>query len=123
MEINFIQLNKVNRQFANGLISEIKRQGEKLPFTDEELEEKINDLKPFDLSLDPEKLHNRPLLFWHGKQDQVVPFDYAYEFYLNNKELYKNNPDWFKFLSDPNAGHKVSRSGVLETVQWFRKFL
>ncbi|KEF38296.1 alpha/beta superfamily hydrolase [Schinkia azotoformans MEV2011] len=111
------------KQFANGLITEIKRQGEKLPFTDEELEEKINELKPYDLSLEPEKLYNRPLLFWHGKEDSVVPYDYAYEFYVNNKDLYKSNPEKFKFLSEPKAGHKVSRNGVLETVQWFRKFL
>lgn len=110
-------------QYANALVSEIKSRDIKLPFSDEELAKKIEGLKHYDLSLEPDRLRNRPLLFWHGKADPVVPHDYAYQFYLNNKDRYKKHPERLKFLSDPNAAHKVTRNGVLETVNWFKRYL
>lgn len=110
-------------QYATALINEMKKRSVKLPFTDEELATKVEELKEYDLSLEPEKLRNRPLLFWHGEADPVVPHNFAYQFYLENKEMYKKYPERLKFLSEPNVGHKVTRNGVLETVQWFKQFL
>ncbi|WP_458414352.1 prolyl oligopeptidase family serine peptidase [Schinkia sp. CFF1] len=110
-------------QYGRALITEVKKNGIELPFSDEELTKKINDLKPYDLSIEPERLLNRPLLFWHGKADTVVPYQYAHQFYEKNRNMYKNIPERFKFLSDPHAGHKVTRKGVLETAQWFKEFL
>lgn len=40
----------------------------------------------YDLSLQPEKIAGRPLLFWHGKQDVVVPYNHVVEFMEENKE-------------------------------------
>lgn len=34
----------------------------------------------YDLSLHPEKLDGRPLLFWHGTEDRIVPFSDVAEF-------------------------------------------
>jgi hypothetical protein len=41
----------------------------------------------YDLSLQPEKIDGRPLLFWHGKQDVVVPYNHVVEFVEENQDL------------------------------------
>lgn len=41
----------------------------------------------YDLSLQPEKIAGRPLLFWHGNRDNVVPYDHVVEFIEENKDL------------------------------------
>ncbi|MFJ1626389.1 alpha/beta fold hydrolase [Marinilactibacillus psychrotolerans] len=41
----------------------------------------------YDLSLQPEKLAGRPILFWHGNQDEIVPFEDTAEFVSENPDL------------------------------------
>ncbi|MCD7034946.1 esterase [Metabacillus sp. GX 13764] len=94
-----------------------------LPITDNELDEQLNRLRPFDLSLHRDKLQNRPLLFWHGEKDPVVPFAPTYRFYEEVKKDYENHPENLVFIKDPNADHKVSREGLLALVDWFCKHL
>ncbi|MBF8807868.1 MAG: alpha/beta fold hydrolase [Enterococcus lacertideformus] len=49
----------------------------------------ISWVKHYDLSLQPEKLAGRPLFFWHGKQDEKIPFQQTSDFVKKNqKELY-----------------------------------
>ncbi|WP_078548163.1 esterase [Litchfieldia alkalitelluris] len=109
--------------FCRGLIAGFRKQGTKLPLTDEQIEQQIALLKKFDLGHQPEKLNGRPILFWHGKNDEVVPFQFTYEFYKQIQPFYKGNEENLKFLEDPTRGHKVSREALLETVEWFRKHL
>ncbi|HSH25780.1 MAG TPA: prolyl oligopeptidase family serine peptidase [Massilibacterium sp.] len=87
------------------------------------IDEQIERLKSFDLSLQIDTLNKRPLLFWHGKQDPIVPFQNAYMFYEEAKSHYGSNIDSLQFIADERGEHKVSRKGVLETVHWFEKFL
>lgn len=110
-------------KFALKQIDTLKLHGVNIPLTEEELNELMDKIKELDLSLQPEKLENRPLLFWHGKQDTVVPFAPAYQFYESIQSLYGNVPDRLKFISEEKAGHKVSTNGVLETVKWFENHL
>lgn len=50
-------------------------------------------LKKYDLTQYPEKLGNRPLLFWHGKLDEVVPYRYSHQFF----EKIKNKSSQVKY--------------------------
>ncbi|PPA72350.1 esterase [Jeotgalibacillus proteolyticus] len=109
--------------FAKAQINHFKKNGFRLPMTDEEIEEQLKVLADYDLSLHPEKLKQRPLLFWHGKADTVVPYEPAHTFFKTVYPQYENKPDNIRFITDENAGHKVSRKGVLETVKWFSKHL
>lgn len=104
---------------AKGQLEQIEARGLKLPMTDEEVEKLYMTLSHFDLSSQPEKLANRPLLFWHGKKDQVVPYEPAQTFYESIKEHYTSHPEDLKYISSKNSGHQVNRSGVLANVQWF----
>lgn len=108
---------------ARGQITQLKKSGIKLPFSDEELEHEFAALRPFDLSASSEKLAQRPLLIWHGKQDPIVPFQPTYNFYEKVKEAYSQSPANLHFIVDEKAGHKVSREALLETVSWFEDHL
>ncbi len=109
--------------FSRGIIHELKKNGERVPFTDEEIEQQITFLKRYDLSSQPEKLKHRPMMIWHGRFDEVVPFQYTYDFYQQIRPFYKGSEDLLKFIEDPKAGHKVSREGLIETVNWFKYHL
>ncbi|MFA8439127.1 prolyl oligopeptidase family serine peptidase [Pueribacillus sp. YX66] len=108
---------------AKSQINALRKTGQKLPFTEVEEDEMYSNLEKYDLSLKPELLKERPLLFWHSETDDVVPFEPTYKFFLKAKSYYTNKPKNIKFIHDETNGHKVSRKGVLETVRWFEAFL
>ncbi|OCA84283.1 esterase [Bacillus sp. FJAT-27225] len=103
---------------ANWQVSELKRLGYELPQSEEELMVQLEALKEYDLTLQPEKLAGRPLLFWHGQADTTVPHRFAWDFY---KSLLagKNGQGDVKFISEQHAGHKVTRQGTYGLVDWF----
>jgi len=107
--------------YAKTLVDSFRKTGN-LPITDEMIEELYEKIQQYDLSLQPEKLNNRPLLFWHGENDAVVPFDHSYTFYEDVVKLYRNKED-IHFIKEANQDHKVSRHAILETVHWFEKHL
>lgn len=109
--------------FARAQIEHLKKANPSLSFSEDELDEMYASLQKYDLSKQPEKLSGRPLMFWHGKKDPVVPFQPTYTFYQNIKKEYEKNPSCLKFIIDEEADHKVSREGLLETVAWFEKYL
>lgn len=110
-------------QFAKKKLEKINDLGIKVPFSDEELQQQIDSLATYDLSKQSATLAKRPLLFWHGKKDPVVPFQPTYEFYKQIEKDYVDHPDQLQFIVDEQAEHKVSRNGVLKTVEWFKKHL
>jgi len=110
-------------KYALWQINELKKRGIVLPFKSEQVAELMDKLKILDLSKQPEKLKQRPLLFWHGKQDPIVPFSFTYDFYETIQPLYKETPEKLHFITDEKSGHKVSREGVLKTVEWFDTYL
>lgn len=110
-------------KFSRWQLELLKGQGAQLPFTDTEIEQHLEILRKYDLSIQPEKLANRPLLFWHGKKDPQVPYDFAYEFYQRIKPDFQEEPDKLRFITDEKAGHNVSLAGVNAAVQWFKNYL
>lgn len=107
--------------YAKTLVHSFKKMSD-LPVTKDEIEHLYQKLEPYDLSAQMDKLNERPLLFWHGENDSVVPFDHSYTFYDKAKHLYQD-PDKIRFLNEANCDHKVSRYAILETVKWFDKYL
>ena len=90
--------------------------------TKEEVDKLYETLQTFDLSLQVEKLNERPLLLWHGDNDPTVPFEHSFRFYESTVKVYKDQ-DKIKFIREKNQGHKVSRMAILETVKWFVSYL
>ncbi|MFV0254998.1 MAG: prolyl oligopeptidase family serine peptidase [Erysipelotrichaceae bacterium] len=70
-----------------------------------ELENDIKSWQDFDLSLQPEKIAGRPLMFWHGTKDKLVPFESSFEFYnkIKDKDFAKN----VSFIKSTDIAHTV----------------
>jgi len=111
------------QSFAKQQVQKLKDEGMNFPISDEMIKKQIDHLYDYDLTQHKDALQNRPILFWHGKKDHVVPFLPTYQFYQEIKPLYQTNKDHLKFIAEENAGHKVSRQGVLEAVNWLEKHL
>lgn len=82
------------------------------------IKEAMEMLKPFDLSLQPEAINNRPLLAWHGEKDDVIPLSQSTEFF---NDLGSNSN--YCLVEEAKRMHHVSRLAVEETVEWFAKHL
>lgn len=108
-------------RFALWQLDEMENRNVKVNLSKEEISNLLNQLKQYDLGLQPEKLNKRPLLFWHGKLDSVVPYHSAYHFYEQNRKNYEGTEGLFEFITDENAGHNVSNAGVIATAEWFAK--
>lgn len=88
------------------------------PMSDEEVRKTNELLAKYDISLTPEKFAQRPLFFWHGKKDKTVPFKDTYTFYLKLRAYYEKNPEDLNFFVDNQAGHAVTREGMLASTEW-----
>jgi len=110
-------------EFALEQIQKLKDNGINIPLTDEELQKQIVILHESDLSKHPEVLEMRPILFWHGVKDNMVPYQPTYDFYKRIQNLYAKVPERLEFITDKNSGHKVSREGLLRTVDWFERWI
>ncbi|MGV2940775.1 prolyl oligopeptidase family serine peptidase [Mesobacillus sp. LC4] len=115
--------NPSYEQFALWQLNEIEKRNVKIGLSQEQISSLLNELKQYDLSQQPEKLDKRPLLFWHGKLDPVVPYQSAYHFYEQNRISYEGTEGMFEFITDENAGHNVSNAGVEATANWFKKHI
>ncbi|SDL98655.1 prolyl oligopeptidase family serine peptidase [Sediminibacillus halophilus] len=104
--------------YAKALVDQMKKSSSDFEMSDEQIHTIYQQLETIDLSKQMDKLYERPLFFWHGEADPVVPFDHAYSFY-NEVVPYYKNPESIRFLREVGRGHKVSRFAVLETVKWF----
>lgn len=110
-------------EFALWQLNEMEKRGVQIGLSQEQVSDFLNQLKQYDLSLQPEKLNKRPVLFWHGRLDPVVPYQAAYHFYEQNRKSYEGTNGMFEFITDENAGHNVSNAGVEATANWFEKHI
>lgn len=106
--------------FAEKMIQFAKEQEIHIP--QEQITKLFNEIEKVDLGKYPEKLNDRPVLFWHGEADDVVPYNLTYDFYQETKSFYENQAD-YQFIGEKKRAHKVSRLAILETVKWFSKHL
>ncbi|HLR09692.1 MAG TPA: alpha/beta fold hydrolase [Bacillota bacterium] len=107
--------------YAKQLVQTYKQSGE-LQITKTMEQDVYALLEPYDLSQHMEMLNERPLLFWHGDKDPVVPFSQPYAFYHDALMYYKKQAN-IRFIREKNRGHKVSRLAILQTVEWFSQHL
>lgn len=86
-------------------------------------EKVLNQIRPYDLSAQLDKLAGRPLLIWHGKEDQVVPYPFSEKLYHELVASYEHEPEHLQFLAEDKTAHKVTRQAVLRSVEWFEGHL
>ncbi|MFS0655950.1 prolyl oligopeptidase family serine peptidase [Bacillus sp. 179-C3.3 HS] len=106
--------------FLKAQILDMRQKGLLDDITDEDVNKQLEALRPYDLTLQKDRLNNRPLLFWHAENDPVVPYRHAKAFYDELVEdEYRQHPHLLRFITDEQAGHKVTRQAMFETVDWF----
>lgn len=105
-------------EFARELVAAAEAEGMEFPY---DVETRISELEPYDLSKHLERLGDRPLLLWHGKKDDVVPFKYSEK--LVDTLTLENRAKNVEFVIDEHAKHKVSIDGINRTTVFFQKNL
>ena len=105
-------------ELAKGQIEQFEQAGYKIPVTDAEREQLLEGLATLDLTKDSAALAKRPIYFWHGKKDPTVPYKPTYKFYESVKTDYADVPERLVFVTDKQAGHSVTRGGMLGAVNW-----
>jgi uncharacterized protein len=110
-------------EYLHWQLAQMKNLGVSLSFTDEQIAGQLSVLRQYDLSHQPNRLENRPLLFWHGKKDPIVPYELTHSFYQSVKDHYIKKPENIQFITDEYADHKVTKEGLKATVEWFEKHL
>ncbi|WP_153732002.1 serine aminopeptidase domain-containing protein [Sporosarcina obsidiansis] len=110
-------------RLAKGQIAYAERGGRTLPVTLAEREQLFTALERVDLSKNPSRLNHRPIFMWHGEQDSLVPFELTKEFYHEMQQDYQECPERLSWMPEEEAGHSVSRSGMLAAVNWLAQHL
>lgn len=109
--------------FANYQLDQMKAAGMNIPLDEVQIEKMKSLLATYDITIDPSRFKERPVLFWHGQKDQTVPFDKTYEFYERLRLNYYQEPERVEFIKSPNDDHKVPREGVLAVTDWLSHHL
>lgn len=76
-------------------------------------------LAPYDIEHQLAKLGNRPLLLWHGEDDDVVPASETQRLYqeLSARQLHKQ----LTFIVEPRVKHRITPSALSATTAFFEQ--
>lgn len=110
-------------KFTRWLLQNYKVEGRPIydSLDSELVESRLNELAPVSLNLQPEKIAGRPVYFWHGENDAVVPAKITQKFVEENKRTeYGRN---ITFELTEGVGHKVPKEIVNKTTEYFKKHL
>ncbi|MGB6407589.1 MAG: prolyl oligopeptidase family serine peptidase [Planococcus donghaensis] len=110
-------------ELAQAQMTQYESRGFQLPISEEEREKMLATLAMFDSVEHQENYQKRPIYFWHGEQDVTVPFEPTYRLFKSLKKQYEEVPEKIVFRREREAGHAVSRAGMLEATEWFVKHL
>ena len=108
-------------KFAKYQIEAMEATGIQFPLSQQQKTEMIEHLAPFDLEKDDSILNDKPIIFWHGVKDDVVPFFLSHPFF--EKQQQENKTAISQFIIDEKAAHAVSRQGVLNVTKWLVQHL
>lgn len=97
-------------------IRQFKEQGIEFPMSEEQQLAILDGLSQYDIKASPEIFERIPTIFWHGKQDNVVPYYMTYPFFEHL--IRENKAQNVRYIIDEKAGHAVSREGMLEVTEW-----
>ncbi|EPH94691.1 MULTISPECIES: alpha/beta fold hydrolase [unclassified Enterococcus] len=99
----------------------VRRSGEFKMSLPEDYFDLISWVKNYDLSLQPEKLAERPLFFWHGEADEKIPYRHVFDFVRENHGT--ENGKNISFLSSAEDRHLVKVPTMVDTAEFFLRSL
>ncbi|MEZ2575665.1 esterase [Buttiauxella ferragutiae] len=83
--------------------------------------ESLNKLADYDISDQLEKAGNRPLMLWHGEEDDVVPA--AETWRLQQALIEKGLDKQLLCLREPGVKHRITPSALEATSRFFSEYL
>ena len=102
-------------------VEELKQKGIELPMSDEQQSALFHMLGKYDMEQHESLWANKPIIFWHGEKDTVVPYRMSRPFYEQlEKEGKAAN---IQYIAEPKAGHAVSRNGILQVTDFIAQRL
>lgn len=103
--------------FTKEVLAEAKNRGKALPA---DIYAQLDALAPLSLAEDPSKIAGRPVHFWHGTRDEMVPYQLTFDFYqeIKHQDFAQNVS-----FSTTDDGHKVPYSISQETACFFKNNL
>lgn len=108
-------------KLAEHQLEEFEVKGIKFPMTPAQQEETLQMLSHYNLEQHMEHAKQSPIIFWHGQKDSVVPYRMSRDFYDQLEDKQGQYP--IHYIGEPNAGHAVSRDGVLTVTDWLAQHL
>ncbi len=105
-------------KLAEHQLNTIRINGKPLEFSVEQREATYNLLSPFNLEAKREIFDEKPIIFWHGQRDGIIPFSLSHMYYEQNL---KNSRA--EYIAEKNAAHAVSRSGILQVTEFLAQHL
>lgn len=83
-----------------------------------EIRQKLTELAPISLNLQPEKIAGRPVYFWHGTNDRIVPANLTKDFVKETQKMdYGKNVHLE--LTD-GVGHRVPSEIIQKMTKYFQ---
>lgn len=107
--------------FATSLINHINQNND-YQISVSEQERVLTEVSQYDLEKHINKLQDRPLFIWHGKDDDVVPFEHAEQLFEQIKMNGQSKKN-IKFVEEKNRSHHLSRLAISEATRFFTHFL
>ena len=86
--------------------------------TAQQKNEAIMYLQQYDIEKKEEIFKQKPIIFWHGAQDQIIPIHLSYNYYEN--QLMNTLAE---FIREEKSEHKVSRQGLLKITSFLAQHL
>lgn len=107
-------------KLATHQVVEMQQREIDLPMSAQEQAGLMTMLSKFNMEDHEPMWRGKPIIFWHGMRDTVVPYQMSRDLYdsLNDEQL-----EAIRYLSEEKAGHAVSRSGVLQVTQFLAQHL
>ncbi|MFL2104113.1 prolyl oligopeptidase family serine peptidase [Desemzia sp. FAM 23991] len=107
--------------FSKWILNSPWTEGLDIELTEEQINQMTDPLKAISLALQPEKIAGRPVYFWHGTKDELVPYSLTNEFIqtIQNESYAKN----VQFETTVNGTHKVPYAISVEMADFFEENL
>lgn len=107
--------------FSKWILKSPWTEGLDIDLTEEQIDQITDPLKAISLALQPEKIAERPVYFWHGTDDELVPYSLTNEFIQTiQDESYAKN---IRFETTINGTHKVPYAISVEMADFFAENL
>ncbi|KRM24276.1 prolyl oligopeptidase family serine peptidase [Latilactobacillus graminis] len=87
------------------------------------IEETLARLTAYDLSLNSDQLAGRPLHFYHGTADTMVPYQFTADFMKQIKDQPSPTTALVTLTTEKNGQHKVSDDAQFKTVALMQQYL